>query len=77
VDHRHPVPGPGWAIVFIGLAILASEFAWAHHTLRFVKGRYDGFLEWFGRQSLWLRGAWVVLTTMVVLGTLWMIGAMD
>jgi len=72
-----PYPGPGWAIVFIGLAILASEFAWAHHTLRFVKGRYDGFMEWFGRQSPWLRGAGMVLTTVVVLGTLWMIGAMD
>ena len=34
-----PYPGPGWAIVFIGLAILASEFVWAHHTLKFAKGR--------------------------------------
>ena len=47
-----PYPGPGWAIVFIGLAILASEFAWAHHTLRIVKSRYDGFMDWFARQSL-------------------------
>lgn len=72
-----PYPGPGWAIVFVGLAILASEFAWAHHTLRFVKGRYDGFMDWFGRQSPWLRGTGAVLTMMVVLGTLWMIGALD
>ena len=40
-----PYPGPGWAIVFVGLAILASEFAWAHHTLRFAKSRYDGFFR--------------------------------
>ena len=50
-----PYPGPGWAIVFIGLAILASEFAWAHHTLKFAKGRYDAFMEWFGGQALWFR----------------------
>ncbi len=24
-----PLPGPGWAIIFLGLAILATEFAWA------------------------------------------------
>lgn len=26
-------PGPGWLIVFIGLGILASEFAWAEKAL--------------------------------------------
>lgn len=71
-----PYPGPGWAIVFVGLAILASEFAWAHHTLTYVKGRYDGFMDWFGRQSVWIRGGGAVLTAVVVLGTLWMLGAL-
>ena len=28
-----PYPGPGWAIVFIGLAILATEFEWARKLL--------------------------------------------
>lgn len=28
------LPGPGWAVVFLGLAILGSEFAWAHQLLR-------------------------------------------
>lgn len=28
------LPGPGWAVVFLGLAILGSEFAWAHRLLR-------------------------------------------
>jgi uncharacterized protein (TIGR02611 family) len=26
-------PGPGWAAIFIGLAILATEFAWAQRVL--------------------------------------------
>ena len=72
-----PYPGPGWAIVFIGLGILASEFAWARHTLLFAKSRYDNFMGWFGRQSLWIRGTGALLTTMVVFGTLWMLGALD
>jgi uncharacterized protein (TIGR02611 family) len=72
-----PYPGPGWAIVFIGLAILASEFAWAHKTLRFSKGRYDAFMDWFGGQPLWVRALGALLTAAVVVGTLWMLGALS
>lgn len=28
-----PLPGPGWAIVFAGLAVFASEFRWARRLL--------------------------------------------
>jgi len=72
-----PYPGPGWAIVFIGLAILASEFVWAHHTLKFAKGRYDAFMAWFARQALWFRAVGTLLTAFVVVGTLWVVGALD
>jgi uncharacterized protein (TIGR02611 family) len=30
-------PGPGWAAIFIGLAILATEFAWAQRVLSSAK----------------------------------------
>jgi uncharacterized protein (TIGR02611 family) len=72
-----PYPGPGWAIVFVGLAILASEFDWAHRTLAFVKGRYDAFMGWFGRQALWVRAIGAGLTASVVVTTLWLVGALD
>src|SRR6185437_5496681 len=32
-----PAPGPGWLVVFLGLAILASEFAWAERLLGFAR----------------------------------------
>ena len=32
-----PLPGPGWAIVFGGLALLATEFVWAERLLGFAK----------------------------------------
>jgi hypothetical protein len=32
-----PLPGPGWAIVFGGLAILATEYVWAERLLAFAK----------------------------------------
>ncbi|WP_377268286.1 TIGR02611 family protein [Peterkaempfera sp. SMS 1(5)a] len=34
-----PLPGPGWAIIFAGLAILASEFAWAQRLMRWTKAK--------------------------------------
>lgn len=33
------LPGPGILVIFIGLAILASEFAWAERTLDRTKSR--------------------------------------
>jgi uncharacterized protein (TIGR02611 family) len=32
------LPGPGWVVIFVGVAILASEYAWAHRLLQRVKG---------------------------------------
>ncbi len=31
------LPGPGWAAIFVGFAILATEFAWAQYALRWAK----------------------------------------
>ena len=31
-------PGPGWLIIFAGLGILGSEFAWAARALKTAKG---------------------------------------
>ena len=31
-----PLPGPGWLIVFAGLAILATEYVWARRLLDFA-----------------------------------------
>ena len=69
-----PYPGPGWLIVFAGLGILASEFAWAHRLLHWVRARYDRFMSWFSGQSGFVKGLGVLLTTIVVVGTLWVLG---
>lgn len=45
-----PFPGPGWAIVLAGLAILALEFAWAHRLFTFTKRQLTRWLHWVGRQ---------------------------
>jgi uncharacterized protein (TIGR02611 family) len=69
-----PYPGPGWLIVFAGLGILASEFAWAHRLLKFVRNYYDRFMIWFSRQPIIVKAASALLTTVVVAVTLWLLG---
>ncbi|EME17549.1 hypothetical protein G419_19349 [Rhodococcus triatomae BKS 15-14] len=69
-----PYPGPGWLIVFAGLGILASEFAWAHRLLRFAKGKYDRFMEWFAQQSIVVKGLAALATAAIVVLTLWVLG---
>ena len=31
------LPGPGWAAIFVGLAVLATEFDWAHRMLAWTR----------------------------------------
>jgi uncharacterized protein (TIGR02611 family) len=69
-----PYPGPGWAIVFLGLGILATEFEFAQRALRWVRHRYDLVMAWFGRQGLWVKVLGVVFTCAVVLLSMWLLG---
>lgn len=46
------LPGPGWVAIFLGLAVLSSEFAWAH---RFY-GPLKRVFEW-GKQKAQERAA--------------------
>lgn len=50
-----PLPGPGWAIVILGLAIWAIEFVWARHLLHYTRSQVSSWTHWIGRQSLGLR----------------------
>jgi len=42
-----PLPGPGWLIVFLGLAILGTEFAWAKRVAAFTKRQLARFWAWW------------------------------
>jgi uncharacterized protein (TIGR02611 family) len=70
-----PYPGPGWAIVFLGLAILASEFHWAHRTLTVTREKYDVAMGWLRRQSWWVQASGAILTAGIVVATMWLLGA--
>jgi uncharacterized protein (TIGR02611 family) len=72
-----PYPGPGWLVVFAGLAILATEFSWAERVLRYAKGRYDAWNDWLKRQNPVLRAAIWAATAVVVVTTLWLLDVFD
>ena len=62
-----PFPGPGWLVVFVGLGILATEFAWAKRLLNFAKAKVRGWTEWLSRQSALFRLLALLATALVVI----------
>ena len=50
-----PLPGPGWLIVFAGLAVLSTEFAWAERLLHYARSKVAGWTDWVIHQPLAVR----------------------
>lgn len=71
-----PYPGPGWAIVFLGLGILATEFRSAQVVLHYAKARYDKVMAWFVRQHIAVKALSALFTAAVVVVSLWGLGAL-
>src|SRR6202008_4851996 len=72
-----PYPAPGWAIVFVGLGILATEFDWARRLLAHARERYDKVMDWFHRQGRFVQILGGLFTALVVAATLWLLGVLD
>ncbi|GAB2752559.1 hypothetical protein GCM10027174_29600 [Salinifilum aidingensis] len=70
-----PYPGPGWLIVFAGLGILATEFKAAHRVSAFAGRQYRRWVHWLGRQHAVVKCGVAAGTGVVVLATLWAVGA--
>lgn len=41
------LPGPGWASIFLGFAILATEYTSARHVRDWLVGRLKAIIAWF------------------------------
>lgn len=68
-----PYPGPGWLVVFAGLAVLASEFEFAQELLEFGKDKYQVWQDWVNRQGLFVQCViWISMGVIIVL-TIWLL----
>ncbi|MBP6994658.1 MAG: TIGR02611 family protein [Phycicoccus sp.] len=66
-----PLPGPGWLMVFLGLAVLASEFEPANRLLQFARAQLHQWNVWIKAQSRWVQVVVGVATFAFVCAVLW------
>lgn len=66
-----PAPGPGWAIIFFGLAVLASEFEKAAAVLHFAQVRVRRWAAWVAAQHRAVRAGIGLATLALVLAVFW------
>ena len=50
-----PLPGPGWLIIFAGLGLLATEYAWAARLLKWLRYQFVRWARWMSQQPLWIQ----------------------
>jgi len=71
-----PLPGPGWLIIFAGLGILATEFAWAQRLLARVRSFLTAWTSWVMQQPRWgqvLIGGLGLALLVVLAGAGWLV----
>jgi uncharacterized protein (TIGR02611 family) len=66
-----PFPGPGWAIVILGLAIWALEFSWAKRLLGYTRHQVQTWTRWVTRRSWPVRALLGVLGLLLVAAVVW------
>lgn len=61
-----PLPGPGWLIIFAGLGLLATEYAWAARLLKWLRHQFLRWSHWLAEQPLWIQSLGTVLSVAVL-----------
>ena len=69
-----PYPGPGWAVVFLGLLILSQEFEWAARLRHWIMSRLNHFYSTYIDGNPVAKAALWIGTCAIVLLTLWLTG---
>jgi uncharacterized protein (TIGR02611 family) len=68
-----PFPGPGWLVVFIGLAVWASEFEWAKRLRHRAQSTLRAWTAWLKPQPWWVQGLVLLLTLAAVAAIFWLL----
>jgi uncharacterized protein (TIGR02611 family) len=74
-----PLPGPGWLVIFAGMAIWATEFVWAQLVLRWTKRKVTEAAQraldpTVRRRNLILTAVGVAITAVLVGVYMWKFG---
>lgn len=74
-----PLPGPGWLVIFAGMAIWATEFVWAQLVLRWTKRKVTEAAQRaldpaVRRRNLILTAVGVAITAVLVGVYIWKFG---
>lgn len=69
-----PTPGFGWILIFLGLAVLSSEFVWAQRLSHWVRRGYDWVRHHYNRLSLPAKIIAIVVLVVLILVFLWLFG---
>ena len=68
-----PFPGPGWLVVFLGLAVWASEFEWAQRLLQRARRTLKAWTELLEPQPWWVKGLVLLVTIAAVAAIFWLL----
>jgi len=68
-----PLPGPGWLVVVLGLAVWATEFLWAQRLLQRARHTLEAWNDWLIQQAWWVRGLVLLLTIAAVVLFFWVL----
>lgn len=71
-----PTPGFGWILIFLGLGLMSTEFAWAKTLTHWVRRGYDMVRHWFARRSTAERVSMISALVVLVIGVMWLSGMM-
>ena len=66
-----PLPGPGWLIVILGIAVWASEIEPASNLLDFVRARVRRWEQWVRVQPRWVQALVALATFLFVAAVAW------
>jgi uncharacterized protein (TIGR02611 family) len=63
-----PLPGPGWVVIFAGMALWATEFVWAQLVLRWTKRKVTAAAQRALDPSVRRRNMTLTVITLVLIG---------
>ncbi|MFT3663389.1 MAG: TIGR02611 family protein [Gordonia sp. (in: high G+C Gram-positive bacteria)] len=72
-----PYPGPGWAVVFVGLLILSQELEWAARLRHWIMEKLNRLYSDHIDGNRLAQAGLGIATCAIVLLTLWLTGALS